>query len=47
MADLDPLPVRASQAEMLELMFPNDANPVGSVMGGRVMHFIDVAAAMR
>ncbi len=31
---------------MLELMFPNDANPLGSVMGGRVMHFIDVAAAI-
>lgn len=39
-------PVSASQVEMLELMFPNDANPLGSVMGGRVMHFIDVAAAI-
>lgn len=39
-------PVRLSQVEMLELMFPNDANPMGSVMGGRVMHFIDVAAAI-
>lgn len=39
-------PVRASQVEMLELMYPNDANPVGTIMGGRVMHFIDVAAAI-
>jgi acyl-CoA hydrolase len=31
---------------MLELMFPNDANALGSIMGGRVMHFIDVAAAV-
>jgi acyl-CoA hydrolase len=31
---------------MLELMYPNDANPVGTIMGGRVMHFIDVAAAI-
>ena len=31
---------------MLELMYPNDANPLGSIMGGRVMHFIDVAAAI-
>jgi acyl-CoA hydrolase len=31
---------------MLELMYPNDANPLGSVMGGRVMHLIDVAAAI-
>ena len=39
-------PVSASRSNMLELMFPNDANPMGSVMGGRVMHFIDVAAAI-
>jgi acyl-CoA hydrolase len=43
---LPPRPVRASQVEMLELMYPNDANPMGSIMGGRVMHFIDVAAAV-
>ena len=42
----EPREVRRSQVEMLELMFPNDANPLGSVMGGRVMHFIDVAAAI-
>lgn len=39
-------PVAASRVEMVEIMFPNDANPVGSVMGGRVMHLIDVAAAV-
>jgi len=31
---------------MVEMMFPNDANPAGTVMGGRVMHLIDVAAAI-
>jgi len=41
-----PRPVRDSQVEMLELMYPNDANPLGAIMGGRVMHFIDVAAAL-
>lgn len=46
MTKLTPRPVRDSQVEMLELMFPNDANPMGSIMGGRVMHFIDVAAAV-
>lgn len=46
MMDAPGRPVRVSQVEMLELMFPNDANPMGSVMGGRVMHFIDVAAAV-
>jgi acyl-CoA hydrolase len=39
-------PVQDSQVELLELMYPNDANPLGSIMGGRVMHFIDVAAAI-
>ena len=46
MTELPPRPVSASRVEMLELMFPNDANPLGTVMGGRVMHFIDVAAAI-
>lgn len=41
-----PRPARESRVEMLELMYPNDANPLGSIMGGRVMHFIDVAAAI-
>lgn len=39
-------PVSESRVEMVEIMFPNDANPAGSVMGGRVMHLIDVAAAI-
>jgi acyl-CoA hydrolase len=39
-------PVADSRVEMVEIMFPNDANPAGTVMGGRVMHLIDVAAAI-
>ena len=39
-------PVSESRVEMVEIMFPNDANPAGTVMGGRVMHLIDVAAAI-
>ena len=46
MSDLKPRPSSETRVEMLELMFPNDANPMGSIMGGRVMHFIDVAAAI-
>lgn len=38
--------VSESRVEMVEIMFPNDANPAGTVMGGRVMHLIDVAAAI-
>ena len=44
--ELTPRPVEDSRVEMLELMYPNDANPLGTIMGGRVMHFIDVAAAI-
>ncbi len=31
--------------EMTELVLPNDANVLGNVLGGRVMHWIDLAAA--
>ncbi len=30
---------------MTELVLPNDANILGNVLGGRVMHWIDMAAA--
>ena len=39
-------PVRASQSEMVEVVLPNDANPLGNILGGRVMHLIDIAAAI-
>lgn len=35
-----------STVEMVELVLPNDANPLGSVLGGRVMHLIDIAGAI-
>jgi acyl-CoA hydrolase len=31
---------------MTELVLPNDANTLGNVLGGRVMHWIDMACAM-
>jgi acyl-CoA hydrolase len=43
---LTPRPVRDSQSEMAELVLPNDANPLGSLLGGRLMHWIDLAGAM-
>jgi acyl-CoA hydrolase len=43
---LMPRPVRDSQSEMAELVLPNDANPLGSLLGGRLMHWIDLAGAM-
>lgn len=41
-----PKPPSASTVEMLELVLPNDANSLGNMLGGRVLHFIDLAAAM-
>lgn len=35
-----------SQSEMTELVLPNDANTLGNLLGGRLMHFIDLVAAM-
>ena len=39
-------PVRASQVEMTELVLPNDTNRLGNLLGGRLMHWIDIAAAI-
>lgn len=39
-------PVSASRAEMVEVVLPNDANPLGFILGGRVMHLIDIAGAI-
>jgi acyl-CoA hydrolase len=39
-------PVSASRSEMTEVVLPNDANPLGYILGGRVMHLMDIAAAI-
>ncbi|HEV2491110.1 MAG TPA: acyl-CoA thioesterase [Candidatus Acidoferrales bacterium] len=39
-------PVSASRSEMVEAVLPNDANPLGYILGGRVMHLIDIAGAI-
>lgn len=39
-------PVRESQAEMTEVVLPNDANVLGNILGGKVMHLMDIAAAI-
>jgi acyl-CoA hydrolase len=31
---------------MVEIVLPNDANTLGNVLGGRVLHWIDMAAAI-
>jgi acyl-CoA hydrolase len=39
-------PVHDSQSEMNEIVLPNDTNPLGFLLGGRLMHWIDLAGAM-
>ena len=39
-------PVSASRTEMTELVLPQDANLLGNILGGRVMHLIDIAGAI-
>ena len=39
-------PVAVSQVHMTELVLPNDANQLGNLHGGRLMHWIDVAASI-
>jgi acyl-CoA hydrolase len=39
-------PVRASRSEMTEVVLPQDANALGNILGGRVMHLMDIAAAI-
>ncbi|HEY7387491.1 MAG TPA: acyl-CoA thioesterase [Bryobacteraceae bacterium] len=39
-------PVRESISEYSELALPTDVNPLGNVLGGKVMHLVDLAAAL-
>ena len=39
-------PASASATEMVQVVLPNDANPLGFILGGTVMHLIDIAGAI-
>ena len=39
-------PVRLSYSEYSELALPNDSNSLGNLLGGKVMHLVDLAGAM-
>jgi acyl-CoA hydrolase len=39
-------PARESVAEYSEMALPNDANPLGNMLGGRVMHLVDMCGAL-
>jgi len=38
--------VSSTQSEMTEIILPNDTNTLGHLLGGRLMHFIDLTGAM-
>ncbi|MBI5475161.1 MAG: acyl-CoA thioesterase [Ignavibacteriales bacterium] len=38
--------VKYSQVEMTQLVLPNDTNQLGNLLGGRLMEWIDIAAAI-
>lgn len=38
--------VASTQSEMTEIILPNDANTLGNLLGGRLMHFIDLTGGI-
>jgi acyl-CoA hydrolase len=44
--DLAPKRAEESATEMVQVVLPNDANPLGYILGGTVMHLIDIAGAI-
>jgi acyl-CoA hydrolase len=46
MADVTAKRAAASETEMVQVVLPNDANPLGFILGGTVMHLIDIAGAI-
>ena len=43
---MTPKPAADSYTEMVQVVLPNDANPLGFILGGTVMHLIDIAGAI-
>ena len=39
-------PVRESRSKYTHVALPNDANPLGHVLGGRVMHLVDMCGTL-
>ena len=39
-------PVRESYSELSELALPNDANGLGNLLGGKLMHLVDITGAI-
>ena len=45
-SELPARPVKASSSEYTELALPNDANPLGNLIGGRILHLVDITGAI-
>ncbi len=43
---MEPRTVRRSACMMTELVLPNDTNNLGNLMGGRLLHLMDICAAI-
>lgn len=46
MSEKKPKFMRESQVVMIELVLPNDTNMLNNLLGGRLMHWMDIATAM-
>ncbi len=46
MTELKSKLMKDSQVTMVELVLPNDTNILNNLLGGRLMHWMDIAAAM-
>jgi acyl-CoA hydrolase len=46
MPELAPKTPSETFTEMVQVVLPNDANPLGFILGGTVMHLIDIAGAI-
>jgi acyl-CoA hydrolase len=44
--ELKAKPISASRSEMAEVVLPATTNPLGKLLGGHVMHLVDIAAAI-
>jgi acyl-CoA hydrolase len=44
--ELAPKRADESATEMVQVVLPNDANPLGFILGGTVMHLVDIAGAI-
>lgn len=40
------LPLKSYQVSMTQLVLPNDTNQLGNLLGGQLMHWIDLVAAI-